>query len=90
MPGMNGEVLLAQLDKIIPQALKVLLTGYTNLDAVQYAINNASLFRYIQKPWEQEDLILTVKQAIDKFNTKRALDEKTQQIMKMKDRKSVV
>ena len=83
MPGMNGEVLLAQLDKIIPQALKVLLTGYTNLDAVQYAINNASLFRYIQKPWEQEDLILTVKQAIDKFNTKRALDEKTQQIMKM-------
>ncbi len=85
MPGMTGEVLLAKLDKITPQALKILLTGYTNLDAVQYAINNASLFRYIQKPWEQEDLILTVKQAIDKFNTKKALDEKTQQIMKMNE-----
>ncbi|NLE26199.1 MAG: response regulator [Clostridiaceae bacterium] len=85
MPGMTGEVLLAELDKIIPQALKILLTGYTDLDAVQYAINNAGLFRYILKPWEQEDLILTVKQAIDKFNTKRALDEKTQQIMKMNE-----
>jgi signal transduction histidine kinase len=85
MPGMTGEVLLAELDKIIPDSLKILLTGYTDLDAVQYAINNASLFRYIQKPWEQEDLILTVNQAIDKFNTKRALDEKTQQIMKMNE-----
>lgn len=85
MPGMTGEVLLAELDKLIPQALKILLTGYTDLDAVQYAINNAGLFRYILKPWEQEDLILTVKQAIDKFNTKRALDEKTQQIMKMNE-----
>jgi two-component system sensor histidine kinase/response regulator len=85
MPEMTGEVLLAELDKIIPQALKILLTGYTDLDAIQYAINNASLFRYIQKPWEQEDLILTVKQAIDKFNTMRALDEKTRQIMKMNE-----
>lgn len=85
MPGMTGEVLLAELDKIIPDSLKILLTGYTDLDAVQYAINHASLFRYIQKPWEQEDLILTVKQAIDKFNTKRALDEKTQQILKMNE-----
>lgn len=85
MPGMTGEVLLSRLDKIIPHSLKILLTGYTNLDAVQYAINNASLFRYIQKPWEQEDLILTVKQAIDKYNTKRALDEKTNQIVKMNE-----
>ena len=85
MPGMTGEVLLAELDRIIPQALKIMLTGYTNLDAIQYAINNASLFRYIQKPWEQEDLILTVKQAIDKFNTMRALEEKTRQIMKMNE-----
>ncbi|MGI6086037.1 MAG: response regulator, partial [Acetivibrionales bacterium] len=85
MPGMTGEVLLARLDKIIPHSLKILLTGYTNLEAVQYAINNASLFRYIQKPWEQEDLILTVKQAIDKYNTKRALDEKTNQIVKMNE-----
>ena len=77
MPEMTGEVLLAELDKIIPQALKILLTGYTDLDAIQYAINNASLFRYIQKPWEQEDLILTVKQAIDKFNTMSSHENQT-------------
>ena len=51
MPGMAGEVLLVRLDKIIPDSLKILLTGYTDIEAVQYAINNASLFRYIQKPW---------------------------------------
>lgn len=85
MPGMTGEVLLAKLNKIIPDALKILLTGYTDIEAVQFAINNAGIFRYIQKPWDNKDLILTVKQAIDKYKTKKALDEKTVQIMKMNE-----
>ncbi|HHW23574.1 MAG TPA: response regulator [Clostridiaceae bacterium] len=85
MPGIPGDVLLAELNKLIPDSLKILLTGYTDIDGIQYAINNAGLFRYIQKPWSREDLILTVKQAIDKFKTKRELDEKTRQIIKMNE-----
>lgn len=85
MPGIPGDVLLVELNKLVPDALKILLTGYTDIDGIQYAINNAGLFRYIQKPWSREDLILTVKQAIDKYNTKRELDEKTRQIIRMNE-----
>lgn len=85
MPGIPGDVLLAELNKLVPDALKILLTGYTDIDGIQYAINNASLFRYIQKPWSREDLLLTVRQAIDKYNTKRELNEKTRQIIKMNE-----
>lgn len=85
MPGIPGDVLLSELNKLVPDALKIMLTGYTDIDAIQYAINNAGLFRYIQKPWDREDLILTVKQAIDKYNTKKALEEKTCQIIKMNE-----
>lgn len=85
MPGMTGEVLLSKLDGILPDALKILLTGYTDIEAVQYAINNAGLFRYIQKPWDREDLALTVRQAIDKYHTQKELDEKTLQLRKMNE-----
>ncbi|NLL97126.1 MAG: response regulator [Clostridiaceae bacterium] len=85
MPGIPGDVLLAELNKLVPDALKILLTGYTDIDGIQYAINNAGLFRYIQKPWSREDLLLTVRQAIDKYNTKRELNEKTRQIIKMNE-----
>lgn len=85
MPGMPGDVLLAELNKLVPDALKIMLTGYTDIDGIQYAINNAGLFSYIQKPWSRDDLILTVRQAIDKYNTKRELDEKTRQIIKMNE-----
>lgn len=85
MPGVPGDVLLAELNKLVPDALKIMLTGYTDIDGIQYAINNAGLFRYIQKPWDREDLILTVRQAIDKYNTKKELDEKTGQIVKMNE-----
>ncbi len=85
MPGMTGEVLLSELNKTHPQALKILLTGYTDVGAIRYAINHAGLYRYIQKPWDREDLLLTVNQAIEKFRTQKQLDEKTFQIIKMNE-----
>jgi|GEM_PF-653423 len=85
MPGMTGEIFLSKLDKILPDALKVLLTGFADIDAIQYAINNANLYRYIQKPWDREDLILTVKQAIDKYKTKKALEQNTLEIIRMNE-----
>ncbi len=85
MPGMTGEIFLSKLDIILPDALKILLTGFADIDAIQYAINNANLYRYIQKPWGREDLTLTVKQAIDKYRTKEALEQKTLEIINMNE-----
>lgn len=85
MPGITGEVLLSELNKKLPKAIKILLTGYSNIEAVQYVINNAGLYRYIQKPWDRDDLILTVSQAIEQYHTQSELEEKTLQIIKMNE-----
>lgn len=85
MPGMTGEILLQRLNLIVPKALKILLTGYTDIEAVQFAINHAGLYRYIQKPWNREDLLLTVRGALDKYRTQNQLEESTRKIIKMNE-----
>ncbi|MCX7771974.1 MAG: ATP-binding protein, partial [Clostridia bacterium] len=85
MPGKTGEKLLSEINKSLPDALKILLTGYADIEAVKYAINHAGLYRYIPKPWDREDLILTVNEAIHKYRTKKQLAEKTEQLRKMNE-----
>jgi diguanylate cyclase (GGDEF)-like protein len=64
MPGMRGTELLQRAHKRYPKMLKVLLTGQADIDAVGQAVNNAGLYRLITKPWQEEDLVLTVKEAL--------------------------
>lgn len=77
MPGMRGDDFLAEAHKIAPDAYKILLTGQTSLEAVRNAINKANLYRYIAKPWEPEDLTLTVEEAFRSYRQARQLDEYT-------------
>lgn len=85
MPGMTGEILLSEIHKNHPDTLKILLTGYADVDAIKYAINHAELYRYIQKPWDREDLLLTVLEAVKKYHTKKMLAEKTLQVMHLNE-----
>ena len=64
MPGMKGDELLVRVRALLPDTRTILLTGQAGLDAVGRAINEAGLFRYISKPWDREDLALTVREAI--------------------------
>ena len=64
MPQMKGDQLLATIKKKHPNILFILLTGQADLNDIINAINNAGLYRYISKPWDVQDLNLTVKQAL--------------------------
>jgi diguanylate cyclase (GGDEF)-like protein len=75
MPGMKGHELLKQLHPLIPDTLTIMLTGQAELASVVEAVNHANLYRYIAKPWEQTDLILTVKEAIYKYFQEKKLAE---------------
>jgi D-sedoheptulose 7-phosphate isomerase len=66
MPGMKGSRLLEVVHHRYPEALKVMLTGQAGLDAVTYVINHARLDKYFTKPWEYEDLKLTVTSLLEK------------------------
>lgn len=74
MPGMTGVQLLEKSRDIRPDAIKMLLTGYTDLDALIGAINDGRVYKYIQKPWDAEELKLTVKRALESYDLKKRND----------------
>lgn len=75
MPGIKGHELLRKIHEISPDTYTVLLTGHSDLEAVTEAVNYANLYRYIAKPWEGNDLLMTVKEAIKGFYQNRQLEE---------------
>lgn len=74
MPGVKGHELLSRVHEISPKTYKVLLTGQSDLNAITEAVNKANLYRYIAKPWEGTDLILTVREALKGFYQDKQLE----------------
>lgn len=76
MPGMRGDDLLIAVHQQLPQTRLILLTGQAGAENVGKVVNHARLFRYIAKPWEIEDLRLTVRQALESYDNEIALNER--------------
>ena len=68
MPKMNGVTLLQKAMEIQPDTARILITGYSDIQAVIDAINEGNVYYYIHKPWEPEDVHLIIRQAIDRYN----------------------
>jgi diguanylate cyclase (GGDEF)-like protein len=75
MPRMSGDEFLIKLHAIYPKTLKILLTGQAGADSVGNIVNAAALYRYIAKPWDETDLILTVKEAVRRYGQELQLAE---------------
>jgi len=67
MPGMMGVDLLSQVKTISPDTVKILVTGFADLDTAMEAINRAEVFRFIVKPWENTQLVGLVKDALRRY-----------------------
>ena len=67
MPQMNGAELLERAVAIQPRAVRMMLTGYADVNAIVRAINAGKIYRYIQKPWEPDQLRLDVKTALEAY-----------------------
>lgn len=71
MPGITGvEFLKKVLDKY-PDPHRILLTGFTDFDAIREAINQGKIFQYVEKPWEKDYLRPIIDKAIDSYYLKR-------------------
>ena len=64
MPGMDGPTLLANIKKQYPWCIRILLTGYTDITSTIKAINDGQIYRYIRKPWDDDELRLVIRQAL--------------------------
>jgi len=67
MPAMRGAEFLERALAIRPQAIRMLITGQTDLESVIKAINDGRIYRYIRKPWDIGDLRLNVKRALETY-----------------------
>ena len=67
MPVMTGAELLERVFQINPYIIRIILTGYTDTASLIQAINKGHIYQYITKPWERQDLRITVKRALESY-----------------------
>lgn len=82
MPEMDGAHFLEQVRQRWPDTMRVLLTGYADVESTMAAINKGEIYRYIAKPWDDNDVILLVKHAMERKvlqQEKKRLEVLTQQ-----------
>lgn len=82
MPEMDGMAFLAEVKKIRPEIPRIILTGYADKENAIKAINEVGLFQYIEKPWDNDDLLIIIRNGIEKLQLIRKLQQKIGEINK--------
>ena len=83
MPKMNGMEFLKQVKTLYPHLLAIMLTGQAELNIAVQAINEAGVYKFIQKPWEDQELKVTIRRAIETIDL---TSERDRLIQKVKSR----
>lgn len=81
MPGMNGSELLREVRERWPNTIRIMLTGHANTDAVMGSIKEGAVYRFILKPWNDDDIRLTIALALEQYELiqrTRTLEQQTQ------------
>jgi two-component system, sensor histidine kinase and response regulator len=80
MPQMTGVQLLEKSLETHPDLVRILLTGYTDIESIIEAVNSGQIYRYINKPWDPVDLISTVDRAVEKYLMTKELKQKNKEL----------
>ena len=87
MPEMNGTEFLSRTVERFPDTIRILLTGFTDVEDLVDAINSGQVFKYITKPWNPDNLRAVVQQAADTY---RVLKQRTNELRRALRRESVI
>jgi DNA-binding NtrC family response regulator len=80
MPRMSGIQFLTRAKQIQPEASRVLLTGHADKQSAIQAINEVGLYQYVEKPWENAQLLLIIQNGIERSKLLRELREKVSEL----------
>ncbi len=80
MPGMTGVEFFERLEDEYPLPVRILVTAYSDIEAVIKAINKGKVFRYLRKPWEDNEMMLAMQNAAEHYRTKDELRKKNEQL----------
>ena len=67
MPGMTGTQLLREIQHRWPDTVRIVLSGYSEVKAIIAAINEGSVYKFISKPWNDEEILLNVRRAVEQY-----------------------
>lgn len=84
MPKMSGTEFLSLTAKQYPDTIRILLTGFTDVEDLVKAINSGKVFKYLTKPWSSEELKGLVKQAVDTHNVLKSHTDQLRRALKQK------
>lgn len=80
MPEMDGIEFLSRVKEIQPETTRILLTGYADKENAIKAINDVGLYQYIEKPWENEDLKIVLRNGLEKRMLLKRLEDKIAEV----------
>ncbi|HEY0321212.1 MAG TPA: response regulator [Pyrinomonadaceae bacterium] len=75
MPDMTGIEVLKRTASLRPHMVRIILTGYTDVETLVEAINSGHVYQYVTKPWNNEELRLMVSRALEHYETNKARHE---------------
>lgn len=78
MPGMTGTEFLSAAKKLFPETIRIMLTGHASIQAAMKAVNSGEIYRFFTKPWDDVELKLSIRSAIEKYN----LEEENRRLLK--------
>lgn len=84
MPEMSGSQLLAEAAKMYPNQMRILITGYSDVDALINAVNDGYIFKYLKKPWDEKKLAEAIEEAYALYKHKIDLLAKEQKLNALK------
>lgn len=85
MPGMSGTDLLARVKENFPDVIRIVLTGYTEVDAITEAINKGHIYKFILKPWNDQNLKLEIKQGLEQYDLLQSNKSLNQQVVQQNE-----
>lgn len=81
MPEMTGVELLESILETHPDPIRILLTGYADLNAVIDAINKGKIFHYLNKPWNEKELDQTIQRSYELYNQRKEDKETAEKLL---------
>lgn len=75
MPGVTGTELLARSLTIAPETVRILLTAFTDVDALMESINAANIYHFVIKPWDPKELLHTVRRGVERYRLSREREQ---------------
>lgn len=90
MPHMDGATFLTKAKELSPRTIRILLTGYSDTESTTRAINDAEIFSYASKPWNNADLTLMIEKAVERYQLDEKIEALNQEVRTKNEQLTIV